>query len=520
MNIYILDESFQRTSIIDIYESFIWTDRYYESGDFELLVPASTEMVSLLQKDLYLSIEESENIMIIEDIEITTSYEEGNKLKVTGRTLDSILDRRVIWGQTDLNGNLQDAIKSLLDKNVINPEEARRRIDNFIFEKSTDSAIVDLTIDAQYFGDNIYDTIVALCKANYIGFKLTLNDQNQMVFKLYSGVDRTFSQTVREAIEFSPRFDNLLNSDYVRSDKSLKNVSFIGGEGEGSERKTSAVYTTAGLGVLSLDIEPSGLKRREMFTDANSISSKVTNGDGQSVELSTEEYTEKLNHKGMQDLAEVDGVTTFNGEVSPYIQASYKTDYYLGDLVQIRNEYDIEGTTRIIEVIYSDNTSDGLQIYPTFKSDDSESWSGTAVIDGNFTVTDTLYTATLRISETATFKGDFETYTKIENINVVETASIAISHDTDYITWENDSDTKTFPLVYGGLKWVGQSDTINISATENSTNNFQLNISFGDDDSNGLVILDKDNTQVSKIDSNGRAWFNKLIINDKEYVTY
>ena len=96
MNIYVLNEQFQKTSIIDVYESFIWTDRYYESGDFELVIPASSEMVSILQKDLYLAIDNSECTMIIEDIEITTNYEEGNKLKVTGRTLDSILDRRII----------------------------------------------------------------------------------------------------------------------------------------------------------------------------------------------------------------------------------------------------------------------------------------------------------------------------------------------------------------------------------------------------------------------------------------
>ena len=519
MNIYVLNEQFQKTSIIDVYESFIWTDRYYESGDFELVIPASSEMVSILQKDLYLAIDNSESTMIIEDIEITTNYEEGNKLKITGRTLDSILDRRIIWGQTELNGNLQNAIKTLLEKNVINPQEVRRKIDNFIFKETTDPAIIDLTIDAQYFGDNLYETIVALCKANFIGFRVVVNAAHQMEFELYSGVDRTFGQTDREAIEFSPRFDNLLNSDYVRSDKTLKNVTLVGGEGEGSERKTSFVYTTAGLGVLNLDIQPSGLKRREMFSDANSISSKVTNADGQQVNLSEAEYIEKLNHKGMQDLAEVDGITTFNGEVNSYIQSIYKRDYYLGDLVQIRNEYNIEGTTRIIEVIYSDNTQDGLQVYPTFKSDDSESWSGTAVIDGDFTITGTLYTNVLRVDKNTLFRGNFETYTKMENNNGVVTTSIDLSHDIDYITWKNESPNKKFPFEYGGLKWSGQTDSIFLSATENSSNNFQLNLKFDDDDSNGLSIYDANDNKTARIDSHGRAWFNRLKINGKEYTT-
>ena len=256
-----------------------------------------------------------------------------------------------------------------------------------------------------------------------------------------------------------------------------------------------------------------------MCSDANSISSKVTDGDGQQVNLSDAEYTEKLNHKGMQDLAEVDGITTFNGEVNSYIQSIYKRDYYLGDLVQIKNEYNIEGTTRIIEVIYSDNTSDGEQIYPTFKSDDSESWSGTAVINGDFRISGALYTNVLRVDKDTILKGNLETYTKMENNNGVITSGIELSHDIDYITWKNISPNKTFPLTYGGLHWTGQSDSISVTATENSTNNFQLNIKFGDDDSNGLSILDATDNRVAQIDSHGRAWFNSLIINGKEYTT-
>ena len=151
MNIYVLDHNFRRQHIIDIYESLIWTDRYGESGDFELYLPTSQEAIDILQKDMYLSIDTSDYIKIIEDIEITSNNEDGKKLKVTGRTLDSILDRRIIWGLTELNVSLQDGIEELLNKNLINPDDPNRKIDNFVMKKSTDSAITDLMIDAQYF---------------------------------------------------------------------------------------------------------------------------------------------------------------------------------------------------------------------------------------------------------------------------------------------------------------------------------------------------------------------------------
>ena len=521
MNIYVLDESFNRQYIIDIYESFIWTDRYFESGDFEIYLPANKDVINKLQKDMYLMVDNSDFIKIIEDIEITTNLEEGNKLKITGRSLDSILDRRIIWGLTEVNGSLQDSIEELLNKNVINPEDPNRRIPNFIMKKSTDPDIVDLTIDAQYFGENLYDTIVALCKANFIGFKVTVNDNHQMEFELYKGAERTYNQTNYPTVEFSPRFDNLLNSEYIRSDKALKNVTLIGGEGEGAKRKTSSTYTTAGLGVLNLDIVPQGLKRRETFTDANSISSKVQDGDGNDVTLTDEEYTEKLNHKGMQELAEANGVTTFNGEVNSYVQSIYNRDYFLGDVVQIENEFEMKGVTRIIEVIFSDNTQDGVQLYPTFKSDDSESWSGTAVINGDFNVTETFYTEVLRNAGSTILHDRLVTYTKMDKINAMIPSKVTLNHSSDYIEWKYEEENKKYPITYGGVRWRGQGSVILLNATETGLNNtFQLNISLQNNVKSAIVIQNHSGVKKASVSSTGRAEFTSLYINDKEFIKF
>ena len=141
-----------------------------------------------------------------------TSLEEGNVLIITGRDLTSILDRRIVWQQTQCNGDFQNQIKKLLNENVISPTDSARRIPNLIFQASTDPKITSLTVDTQFTGDNIFESIKKLCKHERVGFKITLNSNKQMVFKLYMGVDRTFNQTENTAIEFSPRFDNLFNS--------------------------------------------------------------------------------------------------------------------------------------------------------------------------------------------------------------------------------------------------------------------------------------------------------------------
>ena len=234
MDVTVLNTNLDAVSIVDVYESFIWTDRYYEYGDFELFTSMTETILSYIRQDYYLQNRESEHVMIIEKIRIASDSENGNHITVTGRSLESILDRRIVWGQKTITGNLQNGIRTLLNENVISPADSTRRISNFIFEASTDPAITSLKIDAQYTGDNLYDVINKICSERSIGFKVTLNNNKQFVFKLYAGTDRSYDQSANPYVVFSPKFENIINSNYVESKSALKTVTLVGGEGEGS----------------------------------------------------------------------------------------------------------------------------------------------------------------------------------------------------------------------------------------------------------------------------------------------
>ncbi len=351
MGFIVLNTALDAISMVDTYESFIWTDRYYEYGDFELYTIMKEDTLKYIKQDYYLQNRESEHVMIIEKILINSDVEDGNHITVTGRSLESILDRRIIWGQKILSGNLQNGIKNLLDECIISPTDNNRKIENFIFEFSTDPAITGLTIDAQYTGDNLYDVIQKICEERNIGFKITLNDNKQFVFKLYMGTDRSYDQTDVPYVVFSPKFENIINSSYIESKSSLKNVTLVGGEGEGAARK----YTTVG--------NASGLERREIFTDARDISSRVGNG----VVLTESEYTAQLKQRGKEKLAKNTDVTSFEGEVETTIMFKYGEDFFNGDVVQIANEYGHETKARILEIVMSENEY-GISLYPTFKT--------------------------------------------------------------------------------------------------------------------------------------------------------
>lgn len=349
MNLLILDTTFNPVGIIDAFKSMIWVDRYQEAGDFELYVPASAKMIDLLRIDYYIWFNDSDHTMIIEDLELTSDVEQGNFIIVTGRSLESILGRRIVWKQTILKGNFQDAIEKLLNDNIINPEVSERKIENFRFASTDDEYICNLKIDTQYTGDNIYDVITANCGENNIGFKIVLSDNNEFVFSLYKGLDRSYGQLINPYVSFSPQLENIINSNFYTSKANLKTVTLVSGEGEGVSRK----MTVVGGG--------SGLERRELFSDARDISSDTETGT-----LSDADYLKLLESRGLKNLAEYTEKEAFEGEVNTTNLFKYGVDFFIGDVVQIANEYGNEGAAYISEMIYS-ISNDGITVYPTFK---------------------------------------------------------------------------------------------------------------------------------------------------------
>ena len=349
MDVLVMDTSSNVLAIVDTYESLIWTDRYYGYGDFELYTPMSSDLTNVFATDRYLWSKESEHVMIIESLNIKSDIENGNHLIVTGRSIESLLDRRIIWSPTVLTGDLQSGIEKLLTENAISPADQNRKIPNLFFEPSTDSRILAKTVNAQFFGESLYDAISGLCLANDLGFKIELTSNGFLSFSLYCGQDRSYAQSVNPYVVFSPKFENLISSDYVESKTNLKNVALVMGEGEGASKKTAVAGAAQGL------------TRRELFVDAGGITSTV--GD---VTITPEEYTLQLIQKGNEKLAENQNGITFDGEVERSNVFKYGEDFFMGDIVQLTNEYGMTGRTRVVELIHSKDLS-GKSTYPTFE---------------------------------------------------------------------------------------------------------------------------------------------------------
>lgn len=363
----ILDKSYATTAVLDKFESFIWTDRFRGYGDFEIYMPVETAALGFLKQDYYLQIQSSDRMMIIEELQTDTNAEEGNHLTVTGRSLESILERRVVAAYTVLSGNFQNGVQKLLNENAISPSNSKRKIPGLIFRASTDPAVTGLTLDTQFLGETLYEAINTLCEEKDIGWRVLPYGDGGFVFELYAGKDRSYDQTALPPVVFSPNFENMLSSNYLETKKSLKTAAFVGGSGEGSERTITEVTDDDGGGT--------GLDRRELFVDAAGVSKEtVTSEEGMTEEeiasqeaAANAEYITQLQAKGKEAMAETKVTKAFEGEIDATRQFVYGKDFTIGDLVQVVNEYGMEAKSRVSELIQSQDVN-GESIHPTFTS--------------------------------------------------------------------------------------------------------------------------------------------------------
>ena len=109
-------------------------------------------------------------------------------------------------------------------------------------------------------------------------------------------------------------------------------------------------------------VEPSGLDRRELYTDARNISRTVDN-----VEMSLLNYQKQLATRGDSELKNTIFTKTFEAAVETTHTFSYGVDFFMGDSVQIVNEYEIESKVRVSELVRSQSiTGIDIDIHPTF----------------------------------------------------------------------------------------------------------------------------------------------------------
>lgn len=382
MEVYILDSLLRREEVVDRFDSLIWTERWADIGDFQLVLQSTAATRGLFQTGKRLAITESVRVMTVETVEDTTTDDDRKMLKVTGRSLEAVLEDRVALGTTSgyqptptwwIPGHTPgDVVRFMFNSICVLGDVHPNDVLPFIVMDQTlfpvDSILEPSEeIDWEQKPTSLFEAIQNLCKIYDLGFRLYRNgDTSQLFFNVYSGSDRTNPNAGLTPVIFSENLDTVQGTTELTTIEKSKNVAYVfttineqltNPDGspmvdvDGNPVKGDVLHYAI---VYPVDVDPSieGFERRIMFVEAQV--DPVTNPDIEAA----------LERKGLDELAKVRAFTAFDGEITQYSQYKYGFDYYLGDLVVMQNSDGFANNMRVTEQIFTSDAN-GDRSYPT-----------------------------------------------------------------------------------------------------------------------------------------------------------
>ena len=255
---------YSKQKMIDSATSIIWRKDYQGAGYFELYIRATAEMLQFFrQPDVMLTKDGDSGAMIAEAVKLTTSFEDGDYLTITGRGAECILERRILRSQTIFTGNAETALRNMIISNFLAQTPANRYVPYMALGAAQGFTE---TISRQATGTDILSLTADICKELGYGFKIERSG-NYFVCNLFKPTDRGFGQSDVPRVIFSTAFENLGNTEYDYNTENYTNAVYVAGQGEGSDRVIVGVSSTA-----------SGLARREKWIDSRNTSSTTADG--------------------------------------------------------------------------------------------------------------------------------------------------------------------------------------------------------------------------------------------------
>ena len=342
---------------IDYASSVIWVSRYNKPGEFEVMIKASKYLRDVLfyrDTDVFITRKESRTAMVVEKVHLESDMEDGDYLTISGRSVESILARRiaVAWDAVKrqylftFSGYAEQFLRKIITDNIISPDSTQswRTIPNFSL--ATAEGFTN-SIEAQLLGENILDVTEAVCAQFGWGFRVEYD--GGFKFSIYKGFDRSTAQNSRPFVIFSPSMQNVSSIEWTMNKSPYKTACYIGGEGEGAERK------------LALSGYPGqdGLMVRDMWVDGSSISSKVEDG----TTMPAEDYKQLLRETAMTALFENKRIFQMETEAIPDSGYVFGTDYDLGDTVTCRDSYGFSANCIVQEIREVEDES-GYRLIP------------------------------------------------------------------------------------------------------------------------------------------------------------
>jgi Siphovirus ReqiPepy6 Gp37-like protein len=397
MEIFTLDRSFKKEFIIDVFNSAIWTERYYGDSDVELVVPLTMDMIDKLSVGTFLGLTGSGEVMILETMSI-----EKNSIKVTGISVLSWLNNRIIrtspkhedryWYVSGWPAGrvLWEIIHNMCcwSSNYVTgyynwgiPHGHQLGIDGLTLGRY-DTSGPNISVGIP-FGP-VYDAMRDIATTYEIGMRIVLTyvtdqpyathnpavqgGQDPYVFSpyyleftSYRGNDRSSSQTDFPVVRFSPQTDSLNNIKEIQSATDFKTVIY-----SFAPENPGGLATSIGCGRATLisQYEIANLQDWIWSFDVRALMTFEDDITTDMVGTSSSNLLAVLNSRANDALTSHPFAIAVDGEISPKNQYQYGTDYGLGDIIEVQGNSGATQRARVTEFIRAQDQA-GERSYPT-----------------------------------------------------------------------------------------------------------------------------------------------------------
>jgi len=388
MEIFILDALLREIDVIDEYqyESFIWTERYAEKGDFQLVALSTPSMRARFVEDTMIMIRDSKRIMRVRSISETDDEEKGPTLTIKGFDLISILEQRVSASKEDGGG---DNVGMLLAVTYFNGWAPLNLINDMVWRiciptsgwihspgdyipflndwHATPGSLypasnIPVPAPAGILWEqklaNLYSAVTDVCKAYDLGIRLYKDpNASKLYFEGYNGVDRTTENTTYPPIVFSSDMQNLQSTTEYRDNAAEYNIVIVVYEYDNPEEGGYPEKLTI-TGVASdpeLAYSSGGFDQKSKVLVISQLPEGMTDPS---------EIHDYLVRLAQEELNNSKPVNIFDGEITPESDFQYERDYYLGDLVEVRGDNGGAAFMRVTEQIFKFDAA-GKASYPS-----------------------------------------------------------------------------------------------------------------------------------------------------------
>lgn len=371
--------------LVEGYDSMIWTERFVETGEFQLKTPLVAETRALIPEGTLITLLDTNEVMMVETHSIENNADSGApELTATGRSIDMIVEDRLMTGiyQTpwkSLRTYTEAELAALLLWNfTINTTDwdvtrvfyggnSLNAIPNLVITDSTTKAGTKQT---WWFQDGqISDMFTSVLTAGHLGVrsirppsdtanvvtfditnaaathgvyhKTATSNLSKLRMDIYQGTDRTGGNN---PIVFHYQSGHIDNPKYLFSRADYKNVGTFNSNVGGGD-----VYED-----VNQALNYKGFGRKALYIDAGTKADDAN-------------FAEFINAAFQQadfELRKHNRAVLFDGAISPLSPYRYNQEYFLGDKVTLSAEYGFNATMLVAEHVRT-NDQDGDRGYPT-----------------------------------------------------------------------------------------------------------------------------------------------------------